>query len=226
MAERRIVVPPEHSSRGRVANGGDPLDPRLRASGRNCWRCPTDIWACGAYRTRAAPSLHRACSSTASTRRGRSSTPKTRAGWPESVRRSSTCPTRASSSLYVEDEPLFIPTARTPEYLRVLDMRNGVLSADLVWATPSGKHARVRSTRLVSFEHRVLAVSYEVTLDRPAPVVLRSGRQPCQRRAQRVRRRGGRPAHRPAARSPRPRATGGGSVGDRLVLGYQTVESG
>jgi alpha,alpha-trehalose phosphorylase len=29
--------------------------------------------------------------------------------------------------LYVEDEPLFIPTARTPEYLRVLDMRNGVL---------------------------------------------------------------------------------------------------
>ena len=42
--------------------------------------------------------------------------------------------------LYVDDEPLFLPTARTPEYLRVLDMRNGVLTRDLVWATPSGKH--------------------------------------------------------------------------------------
>ena len=73
--------------------------------------------------------------------------------------------------LYVDDEPLFVPTARTPEYRRVLDMRNGVLTRELLWATPSGKHARVRSTRLVSFEHRhVVAMSYEVTLDRPAPV--------------------------------------------------------
>ncbi len=77
--------------------------------------------------------------------------------------------------LYVDDEPLFLPTARTPEYLRVLDMRNGILTRDLLWSTSSGKHVRVRSTRLVSFEHRhVLAVSYEVTVDRPAPVVVRS----------------------------------------------------
>ena len=33
-----------------------------------------------------------------------------------------------------------------PEYLRVLDMRNGILTRELVWATPSGKHVRVRST--------------------------------------------------------------------------------
>jgi alpha,alpha-trehalose phosphorylase len=77
--------------------------------------------------------------------------------------------------LYVDDEPLFLPTARTPEYHRALDMRTGVLTRDLVWATASGKHARVRSTRLVSFEHRhVLAVSYEVTMDWPAPVCIRS----------------------------------------------------
>ena len=77
--------------------------------------------------------------------------------------------------LYVDDEPLFLPTARTPEYLRVLDMRNGVLTRDLLWSTPSGKHARVRSTRLVSFEHRhVVAISYEVTIDRRAPVMIRS----------------------------------------------------
>ncbi len=46
--------------------------------------------------------------------------------------------------LYVDDEPLFLPTARTPEYVHVLDMRNGVLTRDLLWSTPSGKHARVR----------------------------------------------------------------------------------
>ena len=62
--------------------------------------------------------------------------------------------------LYVDDEPLFVPTARMPEYRRVLDMRNGILTRDLVWATPSGKHVRVRSTRLVSLEHRhVVAMS-------------------------------------------------------------------
>ena len=66
-------------------------------------------------------------------------------------------------------------------------MRNGILTRELLWATPSGKHVRVRSTRLVSFEHRhVMAVSYEVTLDRPAPVVIRSRvRQPVERRARR-----------------------------------------
>ena len=44
--------------------------------------------------------------------------------------------------LYVDDEPLFVPTARLPEYRRVLDMRNGILTRELLWATPSGKHAR------------------------------------------------------------------------------------
>ena len=84
-------------------------------------------------------------------------------------------PDAAIIELHVDDEPLFLPTARTPEYLRVLDMRNGLLTRDLLWSTPSGKHARVRSTRLVSFEHRhVVAISYEVTIDRRAPVTIRS----------------------------------------------------
>ena len=77
--------------------------------------------------------------------------------------------------LYVDDEPLFLPTARTPQYLRVLDLRNGVLTRELTWSTPSGKHVTVRSTRLVSLEHRhVLAVSYEVTTDLPAPITISS----------------------------------------------------
>jgi alpha,alpha-trehalose phosphorylase len=131
--------------------------------------------------------------------------------------------------LYVDDEPLFIPTARTPEYARILDMRNGVLTRELSWATPSGKHARVRSTRLVSFEHRhVMAVSYEVTMDRRAPVVLRSrvvnranaGRQiaePGDENDPRLARRIGRRVLEPQVVA---------AEGDRVVLGYRTVQSG
>jgi len=78
--------------------------------------------------------------------------------------------------LYFDDEPLYLPTARTPEYLRVLDMRAGVLTRDLVWSSGSGKHVRVRSTRLVSLEERhVMAFRFEVTaLDHPASVVVSS----------------------------------------------------
>ncbi len=132
--------------------------------------------------------------------------------------------------LYVDDEPLFLPTARTPEYLRVLDMRNGVLTRDLVWATPSGKHARVRSTRLVSFEHRhVVAVSYEVTMDERAPVIIRSR---VVNRANPV----AEGAEAEGARNdPRLGTRLGRRVldallveqeGERLVLGYQTLQSG
>ena len=77
--------------------------------------------------------------------------------------------------LFVNDEPLFLPTARMPEYARVLDMRNGTLTRELLWATPSGKRVRVRSCRMVSLEHRHLAaMSFEVTVDHPAPVTISS----------------------------------------------------
>ena len=78
--------------------------------------------------------------------------------------------------LYVDDEPLFVPLARTRHYERVLDMRAGTLTRDLVWSTAGGKHLRVRSCRLVSLESRhLMATTYEVTmLDHPAPVVITS----------------------------------------------------
>ncbi len=78
--------------------------------------------------------------------------------------------------LYVDDEPLFVPVARFQSYERSLDMRRGVLTRDLVWSTPSGRHIRVRTERLVSFEWRhLLAMRFEVTaLDRDAPVVISS----------------------------------------------------
>lgn len=75
--------------------------------------------------------------------------------------------------LFVDDEPLFVPTARVRDYQRVLDLRTGILSRDLVWATPAGKHVTVRSTRFVSLEHRHLVVmTYEVTVDRPAAIAV------------------------------------------------------
>ena len=75
--------------------------------------------------------------------------------------------------LFVDDEPLFLPTARVREYARVLDMRAGILQRDLVWSTLSGKHVTVRSSRLVSLEHRHVAViSYEVTTDQPASIAV------------------------------------------------------
>jgi alpha,alpha-trehalose phosphorylase len=78
--------------------------------------------------------------------------------------------------LYVDDEPFFLPTARLRDYSRILDMRAGTLTRELVWATDAGKHVRVRSRRIVSLEHRhLIAMTYEVTvLDGAAPVVISS----------------------------------------------------
>jgi alpha,alpha-trehalose phosphorylase len=78
--------------------------------------------------------------------------------------------------LYVDDEPLYLPTADLLSFERVLDMKNGFRERDLVWATPSGKVVRVKSTLLVSFEHRHLAaISYEVTVvNAKAPVLISS----------------------------------------------------
>ena len=110
----------------------------------------------------------------------------------------------------------------------MLDMRNGMLTRQLVWSTPSGKHLHVQSARLVSLEHRhVLAVSYEVSVDHPAPVVL------CSRvinRANAGRVDSASPvddpriARRLGRRVLEPRVVE--QVGERLVLGYQTVDSG
>ena len=78
--------------------------------------------------------------------------------------------------LYVDDEPFFLPTARLQDYGRILDMRAGTLTRELVWATGAGKHVRIRSCRMVSLEYRhLVAMTYEVTmLDEPAPAVVSS----------------------------------------------------
>lgn len=87
--------------------------------------------------------------------------------------------------LYVDDEPFYLPTANLLTFRRVLNMRDGILEREIVWEMASGKRVAIRSSRLVSFEHRHLAATtYEVTLlNGRAPVVLSAevrGNQPQQ----------------------------------------------
>ncbi len=76
--------------------------------------------------------------------------------------------------LYVDDEPLYLPTAEILEYERALDMRAGTLDRTLLWKTPAGKLVEVRSRRLVSLEHRhVAAIDYQVRVrNAAAPVAI------------------------------------------------------
>lgn len=78
--------------------------------------------------------------------------------------------------LYVDDEPLLLPIADILEYERAIDFREGVLRREIVWRTPSGKRVRIRSSRMVSFQQRHLAVmTFEVTmLDAAAPIAISS----------------------------------------------------
>ena len=133
--------------------------------------------------------------------------------------------------LYVDDEPLHLPSARIMSYERSLDMRDGVLRRELVWSTPGGKHVTVRSTRMVSLEHRHLGViTMEVEVDAEAPVVISSQVLNRQDSAALDERRVGASGHDP--RRARVftdrvlRARTHVEDGLRLVTGYQTTHSG
>ena len=132
--------------------------------------------------------------------------------------------------LYVDDEPFFLPTARLDDYERVLDMRAGTLTRDLVWATGAGKHVRVRSCRIVSLENRhLVAMTYEVTMiDQAAPVVISSmvlNRQDARQQDDLPEYRPGDP--RLATMLPHRvlNAKATELAGQRILLGYQTSSS-
>ncbi len=78
--------------------------------------------------------------------------------------------------LFVDDEPFFLPTADLKQFTRTLNMKEGTLTRKILWEMDSGKLVSIKSTRLVSFEHRHLAaIDYEVTvLNSTAPVVISS----------------------------------------------------
>ncbi|MCY3254384.1 glycoside hydrolase family 65 protein, partial [Acinetobacter baumannii] len=78
--------------------------------------------------------------------------------------------------LYIDAEPLRLGNAAVTDYRRSVDFREGILRREMVWRTPSGKHVRVTSERMVSFQERHLAImSLEVELlDDDAAVVISS----------------------------------------------------
>jgi alpha,alpha-trehalose phosphorylase len=133
--------------------------------------------------------------------------------------------------LYVDDEPFFLPTARLQDYGRILDMRAGTLTRELVWATDAGKHVRVRSRRMVSLEHRhLIAMTYEVTmLDEPAPVVVSSlvlNRQDAGQADDLPEYRPGDPRLATVLPHRVLNVRAGELAGQRILLGYQTTNSG
>jgi len=78
--------------------------------------------------------------------------------------------------LYVDDEPFDLARATLLNYERTLNMKTGILERDVTWEKGSGKRTRIRSRRLVSLEHRHVAVIlYEITLlNDDAPIVISS----------------------------------------------------
>jgi alpha,alpha-trehalose phosphorylase len=133
--------------------------------------------------------------------------------------------------LYVDDEPLFVPTARVRHYIRVLDMQAGTLTRELRWTTGAGKHVVVRSCRLVSLEHRHLAaVLYEVVLpEDEAPVAICSQVLTRQDMPSDPRPEAPGPADPRRAKRPNHRVLNvevADARENRLLLGYRTTNSG
>ncbi|MFG1674015.1 glycoside hydrolase family 65 protein [Micromonospora sp. NPDC049282] len=78
--------------------------------------------------------------------------------------------------LLVDDEPLDVRYGELLDHERVLDLRAGTLQRELHWRSPAGREVKVRSTRLVSFTHRSVAmINYEVeAVDGPLRLILQS----------------------------------------------------
>src|ERR1700759_361399 len=65
--------------------------------------------------------------------------------------------------LLVEDEPFDVRYGQLEEHERVLDLRAGTLTRNVLWTSPAGRRMRLRSTRLVSLAQRgVAAIEYVV----------------------------------------------------------------
>ena len=73
----------------------------------------------------------------------------------------------------VDGQQLHLATADLESFRRTIDFREGVLRRELVWRTDSGRRVTIRSSRMVSFARRNLAVmTFEVTVDGAADVLI------------------------------------------------------
>ncbi|MDQ2698391.1 MAG: family 65 glycosyl hydrolase [Actinomycetota bacterium] len=78
--------------------------------------------------------------------------------------------------LFVGDTPFDVRYGTAEAHHRTLDLRAGTLDRETRWRAPNGAAMRVRSRRLVSFEHRsLMAIQYEVeALDTEVLIALQS----------------------------------------------------
>ncbi|MET0235623.1 MAG: glycosyl hydrolase family 65 protein [Kibdelosporangium sp.] len=78
--------------------------------------------------------------------------------------------------LLVEDEPLDMRYGDAPEHDRTLDFRSGTLRRRTEWVSPTGRHIRITTERLVSFTQRsIAAIHYTVEpLDGKIQLVVQS----------------------------------------------------
>lgn len=85
-------------------------------------------------------------------------------------------PDAKTIALTVDGQPLRLADPGLETFVRTIDFRDGILRRDLLWRTESGRQVSVRSTRMVSFTRRNLALmTFEVTvLDGDAEVVITS----------------------------------------------------
>jgi alpha,alpha-trehalose phosphorylase len=102
--------------------------------------------------------------------------PETGYGYPEAGQAIVNVTNGKIIRLLVDDEPFDIRYGKLRSHERVLDMKAGVLRRTAEWESPAHRTVRVRTTRLVSLEHRSLAaILYEVEpVDGAADVVLQS----------------------------------------------------
>lgn len=73
-------------------------------------------------------------------------------------------PNLKETQLFLDGERFDMQTGQIEDYARTLYMKDGVLERSLIWTSPSGKKAKIRIRRLVSFAMKnIMAIRYEVT---------------------------------------------------------------
>jgi alpha,alpha-trehalose phosphorylase len=97
-------------------------------------------------------------------------------GYPESGQTVANATNGKLIRLLVEDEPFDLRYGRLEKHERVLDLRAGTLSREVIWTSPTGDRVKITSTRLVSFAQRAIAaIDYRVeAVDKPLRVVVQS----------------------------------------------------
>ena len=66
--------------------------------------------------------------------------------------------------LFIEDEEFSMLTGEIEDYKRVLHMKEGRITLDLIWVSPKGKKVKISISRFVSFNNKnLMEIRYKVT---------------------------------------------------------------